>query len=146
MKQKSCEPKGLDHNFATFFFNLKFDCKNWQSYIRLGLTFHLTCTGNDWVHLTVTGRHYLVELLIGTRESMDSRVQAGLASPSPAFKGLVDSPENSNIGPRQVRLTHNVPGQVRLTHKLSLTCQHLTRGVKIAKYRQSTRHARPYYN
>ncbi len=32
----------------------------------------------------------LLELLIGTRESKDSRVQAGLAIPSPAFKGLVD--------------------------------------------------------
>ncbi len=30
----------------------------------------------------------MLELLIGTRESKDSRVQAGLASPSPASKGL----------------------------------------------------------
>ncbi len=48
-----------------------------------------------------------VELLIETRGSKDSRVQAGLASPSPAFKGLVDSPEHCNIGPGQVWLTHN---------------------------------------
>ncbi len=42
-----------------------------------------------------------VELWIGTRESKDSRVQAGLASPSPALKGLVDSLEQartSSIG------------------------------------------------
>ncbi len=39
----------------------------------------------------------LIELLIGTRESLDSRVQAGLASPSPALKGLVDSPRADQI-------------------------------------------------
>ncbi len=45
----------------------------------------------------------LLELLIGTRESKDSRVQAGLASPSPAFKGLVDSPNTGQISSQQPR-------------------------------------------
>ncbi len=36
-------------------------------------------------------RDWTVELLIGTRESKDPRVQAGLASPSTAFKGLASS-------------------------------------------------------
>ena len=48
----------------------------------------------------------LIELFIGTRESKDSRVQAGLASPSPALKGLFDSPNQCNIGTEQARLTH----------------------------------------
>ena len=38
---------------------------------------------------------YAVELLIGTRESMDSRVQAGLASPSPLQRTRQDSPEKA---------------------------------------------------
>ncbi len=46
-------------------------------------------------------------LLIETRESKDWRVQAGLASQSPAFKGLADLPESFYIiGPCMARLAH----------------------------------------
>ncbi len=41
---------------------------------------------------------YVLELLIGTREFKDLRVQGELASPSPAFRGLVDLPEFCNQG------------------------------------------------
>ncbi len=53
-----------------------------------------------------------VELLIGTRESKDSRVQAGLASPTPAFNwttGQHDKPRTGftgsdvGLGPARVR-------------------------------------------
>ncbi len=44
-----------------------------------------TCNGFGYMILYL-GKGYYLELLIGTRESKDSRLQAGLASPSPAFR------------------------------------------------------------
>ncbi len=61
-------------------------------WLRKGLIAH----GLQLYHLKYQGAfdlYTLVELLIWTRESKDPRVQAWLASPSPAFKGLMDSPE-----------------------------------------------------
>ncbi len=66
-----------------------------------------------------------VELLIGTRESLDSQVQAGLAVPSPLQRGLVDSPKRSKLRRPSIGLASlRVPASPRETsprvHKVGL--------------------------